>query len=76
MSNKNSASKALKEYLRKNGTITTLEAFKKLGITRLSAYIFILRNNGWIISSTPATAKTRYGKTTKYSIYYVSKEGE
>ena len=40
------------EYIKKFGSITTLQAFRDLGVTRLSARIFELRDRGIIIDST------------------------
>ena len=34
------------DYIKSNGSITSMEAFKKLGITRLSARIYDLRKAG------------------------------
>lgn len=33
------------EYIKEKGSITTLDAFKDLGITRLSAYIYNLKED-------------------------------
>ena len=47
-------------------SITSLEAFKKFGITRLSAIIYRLRHdecrNVWDVRDIWITVKTRYGK--------------
>lgn len=37
------------DYMKRNGSITSMEAFDKLGITRLSARIFDLRKAGEVI---------------------------
>lgn len=36
----------VKEYIEKHGSITSFEAFRELYVTRLSAVIFDLRNEG------------------------------
>ena len=57
------------ERLQKHNKITSLEAFKKYGITRLSAVIFNLRQEGCNIVSINKQCKTRYGRTTHYVEY-------
>lgn len=38
-------------YIRKHGSITSVEAFKTLGVTRLSAIVFYLKEDGFEIDS-------------------------
>ena len=38
-------------YIRKHGSITSVEAFKALGVTRLSAIIYYLKEDGFEIDS-------------------------
>ena len=38
-------------YIRKHGSITSVEAFKDLGVTRLSAIIYYLKEDGFKIDS-------------------------
>ena len=57
------------EYLKGFGTITSWEAIKEFGATRLSAIILNLRKKGYNISTEFETAKNRYGKITKYGRY-------
>lgn len=59
------------EYMKDHGSITSLEAFKKLGCTRLSAYIFTLRKQGIPIESTRVESTNRYGDTVRYCKYYI-----
>lgn len=47
------------DYMKKHGSITTMEAFKNFGITRLSARVFELREKGYMIDSDPVKVKTR-----------------
>ena len=74
MGKKTQAERVL-EYIKKFGSITTLEAFRDLGVTRLSARIFELRARGFDIDSTNITNKNRYGEKCTYSKYYLRKEG-
>lgn len=51
------------DYLKKHPAgITSMEAFQLFGITRLSARIFNLRDQGNIIASNIIEVNTRYGK--------------
>ena len=52
------------DYIRKHGKITSLDAFSKLHITRLSACIFNLRQDGYNIKTRELEVTTEYGKTT------------
>ena len=61
--------KAILEHLQTHGSITSNEAFKLYGATRLSAIIYILRDKGYEIQSTSEKGKTRYGHHTTYARY-------
>lgn len=74
MGKKTQAERVL-EYIKKFGSITTLEAFRDLGVTRLSARIFELRARNINIDSTNVTSKNRYGEKCTYAKYYLRKEG-
>lgn len=67
----NQKSKVL-DYIRKHGKITSLDAFSKLHITRLSACIFNLRQDGYNIKTRELEVTTEYGKTT-FAEYYLSR---
>ena len=54
-------------YIKTFGSITSLEAFRDLGVTRLSARIFELRARGLEIDSTSVTSKNRYGENCTYA---------
>lgn len=73
MERKTQADRVL-DYIKKFGSITTLEAFRDLGVTRLSARIFELRNKGLNIDSTSVTSKNRYGETCTYAKYFLKGE--
>ena len=57
------------EFMRQEGSITTMDAFVELGITRLSAVIFNLKEEGYKIKSTTEKSKNRYGRSVWYSRY-------
>ena len=52
----------LLDYLKNYGSITSLEAIRDLGNTRLSATIFDLRKDGYIIDTTMVKVPTRFTK--------------
>ena len=56
-------------HLATYGSITSWEAIKEYGATRLSAIIFNLRNEGYQIDSRPMEVKTRFGRPTKIARY-------
>ena len=60
------------QYIKKHGKITSLDAFTKLHITRLSACIFNLREEGYNIKTRDVEVDTMYGKTT-FAEYYLSR---
>lgn len=62
------------EYIRKHGKITTLDAFRDLGITRLSAKIFNLKREGHNIVGEIKTDTNRFGETVWYKIYRLEEE--
>lgn len=59
------------DYMREYGSITSLEAFRDLGITRLSGVIFELRKI-YPINSITESSRNRYGEKTSYSRYYLA----
>jgi len=56
-------------HLKTYKSITSWEAIKEYGATRLSAIIFNLRNEGYQIDSHPELVKTRFGRPTKIARY-------
>lgn len=63
------------DYIKQFGSITTLEAFNDLGVTRLSAVIFELKDRNIEIDSTTETRKNRYGEKCSYSRYFLKERG-
>ena len=51
------------------GSISTMQAFNDLGVTRLASRIHDLRRMGIVIESETLTGKNRYGESTHYSVY-------
>lgn len=56
-------------HLKELGNITSWQAFKEYGITRLSAIIFDLRQDGYEISSFIESHTNRYDEKTHYARY-------
>ena len=59
------------DYIRKHGSITTLESMKYLLILDLQSNIRHLRNEGYDITDEYITKKNIYGKTTSFKRYYL-----
>ncbi|MBO6093411.1 MAG: hypothetical protein J6P40_07305 [Oscillospiraceae bacterium] len=57
------------KYLEDHGSITTLEAFRYLGITKLSNRISELIRDGEKIEKDTESCRNRYGETTYYTRY-------
>ena len=60
---------AVLDWLKSGDTISSFEAFKELGVTRLSAIIFQLRKKGYNITSTDEKTTNRFGGTVTFSRY-------
>ena len=61
----------LLEYLKIHKTITSLQAIRDLGNTRLSATIFELRRDGYDITSTDIPVSNRFGGKTMVAEYKI-----
>lgn len=57
------------EYLQNFGSITSLEAYDNLGVTRISARIYDLRNDGHHIEDEYVKVPRRNGETTSVKKY-------
>ncbi len=63
--------KMIIKYIRDFGSITTLQAFKDLGCTRLASRITDLKNRGYRFRDKYVTSKNRYGVKVSYKKYYL-----
>lgn len=63
-------------HLRKYKTITSNEAIKLFGATRLSGIIYVLKERGFGIETEMVQGKNRYGHITNYAIYHLVKDIE
>lgn len=57
------------EYMKEHNGITSQDAFKDLGITRLSARIKELREIGYNISTIMVDGINRYSEPIRYGLY-------
>ena len=63
-------------HLQNHSCITSMEAFAKYGVTRLSAIIFNLRLEGYLIKTTSVTRKNQEGNSCTYAEYSLMDEGD
>lgn len=62
------------DYIKEFGSITSLDAYKDLGITQLGARIDQLKKEGYRFKTEWESSKNRFGDKTDYKRYYL--EGE
>jgi hypothetical protein len=65
----NSQLTAVMWHLKEFGSITSLEAIKEYGITRLAEYIRQMRQMGYSITTEDVTNKNRFGNSVTYGKY-------
>lgn len=61
--------KRILHYMVRFGSISTLEAFNDLGVTRLASRIHDLKRRGYKITSETQTGTNRFGETVHYKVY-------
>jgi len=61
------------KYMETFGSITTMEAFNVLGVTRLSGRIHDLRQRGYDIELETIESENRYGDKVRYYKYFLKK---
>lgn len=64
------------EYIKRFGSITPMEAFRDLGITKLATRISELRKEGMEFKKEFVKGKNRFGETVHYMRYSFPKEGD
>ena len=62
------------KYIRDFGSITTLQAFRDIGCTRLASRITDLKNRGYKFRDEFVTSKNRYGVKVRYKKYYLEED--
>ncbi len=60
---------AILNYINEFGSITPMEAFADLGITKLATRISEMRKDGMKFKIEMVKRKNRYGKTVQYAKY-------
>lgn len=60
------------QYVNEFGSISSMEAFRDLGITRLAARIADLESDGVRFIRTREAVKNRYGEQTYYTRYSIA----
>ena len=63
----------IKKYMEDFGSITQFDAFRDLGVMRLSARIWDLRADGVGVLTKQEKSKNRYGETVHYNRYELAK---
>lgn len=66
---------AILQYIREFGSITPMQAFADLGITKLATRISEMRRDGMTFKIEMVSTKNRYGKSVNYAKYSFA-EGE
>ena len=67
---------AILGVLKEEGSITSWEAFKEFGITRLASIIHILREEGLDIVTNNITKVNRYGNLVNFAKYSINNKGK
>ena len=62
------------DYMDRFGSISTLEAFKDLGVARLASRIHDLKSMGYNIISETKSSKNRFGEKTYFKEYRLAEE--
>lgn len=64
------------KYIEEFGSITPIEAFADLGITKLATRISEMRKDGQVFKIEMIKKKNRYGKTVHFAKYSLPAEAE
>ena len=57
------------EYLKDHDTISPMEAFSKLGITKLATRVSELQKDGYTFKKEWCDSKNRFGERVRYMVY-------
>ena len=71
-----SQTEAVLAHLKEKGHITSREAERLYGASRLSGLIYVLRRRGYKIVTEPFKVTTRYGTTSQPARYILHEENE
>lgn len=64
------------EYIEKFGSISPMEAFRDLGITKLATRVSEMKKEGMQFKITLEKSKNRFGESVYYARYTLRKEVE
>ena len=71
MNDKMNKTKAVLQWLQSHASISSMEAIKEFGATRLSAIIFNLRKRGYDIETVECEGTDKFGNSIRYARYYL-----
>ena len=71
MAQRMTKTEAVLRWLQSNASISSMEAIKEFGATRLSAIIFNLRKRGYDIDMVWCEGRDRFGNPMRYGRYYL-----
>lgn len=71
MAQRMTKTEAVLRWLQSNASISSMEAIKEFGATRLSAIIFNLRKRGYDIEMVWCEGRDRFGNPMRYGRYYL-----
>lgn len=57
-------------YMKENGSISSLEAIREFGVTRLAAIICNMKKDGYEIGKMNETSRNRYNESVTFARYY------
>ena len=57
-----------------NHSITSMDAFRLFGITRLAAVVYDMRKLGYEVETVEEVSKNMYDEPTRYARYYLKSE--
>lgn len=69
-------SERIVNYIERYGSITPMEAFADLGITKLATRVSEMRKDGWEFDQELVKTKNRFGENVHYMKYSFPMEGE
>ena len=64
------------QYIEDFGSITPMEAFSDLGITKLATRVSEMKKDGIEFKTEMVHGRNRYGKPTRYARYSLPKESK
>lgn len=69
-------SERIYKYMQDFGSITPMQAFSDLGVTKLATRVSEMRRDGVRIHKEPVKARNRYGESVRYMQYSLEVKNE